>query len=133
MKDKDEDKINHTRPLHALPSHPIGDMSSITGSYASPTKINGIRPGSHLGLNGDASHDHNHSPDHGFRNSIGVKEPFYRVDTLGLKKKLLDLIGEEEKATEYWQCLAQFLKGKARRDEFEQLVKPVLDTHVKRE
>jgi hypothetical protein len=55
------------------------------------------------------------------------------VDTLGLKKRLLGAIGGEEEATEYWGALAQFLKGKMRRDEFERLVKPVLDNSVKRE
>jgi hypothetical protein len=106
-------------------------MSS-TSIYPSPSKINGIRPGNHLGINGDASHEHTlSSPEQGLRN--GIKEQFYRVDTLGLKKRLLGAIGGEEEATEYWGALAQFLKGKMRRDEFERLVKPVLDTSVKRE
>jgi hypothetical protein len=106
-------------------------MSS-TSIYPSPSKVNGIRPGNHLGINGYASHEHTlSSPEQGLRN--GIKEQFYRVDTLGLKKRLLGAIGGEEEATEYWGALAQFLKGKMRRDEFEKLVKPVLDTSVKRE
>lgn len=106
---------------------------SITSMYRSPNKNNGVRPGNHLGLNGDVSQDHTFSsPEQVLHNVHGITEQFYRVDTLGLKKRLLASIGGEEEASEYWQSLAQFLKGKLRRDEFERIVKPVLDTSFKR-
>lgn len=107
-------------------------MSS-SALYPSPSKSNGFRSGTHFGLNGDVSHDHAiSSPEQVLRVGNGIKEQFYRVDTLGLKKRLLSSIEGEEEASEYWQSLAQFLKGKMRRDEFERLVKPVLDTSLKR-
>ncbi|KAJ9097421.1 hypothetical protein QFC19_006791 [Naganishia cerealis] len=107
-------------------------MSSITGTYASPSKINGVPSGLYLGPNGDVSHHHYSPPEHGSRSGHTAKDPFYRVDTLALKKQLLGAIGEE-RATEYWQSLAQFLKGKLRKEEFENLVQPILNSHAKRQ
>lgn len=109
------------------------DIMSFSTIYPSPSKIDGVRPGNQLGLNGDVSYDHTiSSPEQVLHVGNGINEQFYRVDTLGLKKRLLSSIGGEEEASEYWQSLAQFLKGKMRRDEFETLVKPVLNTSLKR-
>ncbi|KAJ9103231.1 hypothetical protein QFC21_002654 [Naganishia friedmannii] len=108
-------------------------MSSITGTYASPSKVNGLASGLYLGLNGDLSHHHHSPPEQGSRSGgLAAKDTFYRVDTVGLKKQLLGAIGDE-RASEYWQCLAQFLKGKLRKEEFDHLVQPVLNSYSKRQ
>jgi hypothetical protein len=57
-------------------------------------------------------------------------EPFYRVDTMSIKKKLVEQLRED--FWPYWSGLKEFLTGRARRDEFEGIVKPYMDTEVKR-
>ncbi|KAJ9119108.1 hypothetical protein QFC22_003599 [Naganishia vaughanmartiniae] len=110
-------------------------MSSITGAYPSPSKPNGLPPALYLGLNGDISHQHRSPPDHGRSGSTGghaAKDIFYRVDTVAMKKQLLGAIGDD-RAAEYWSSLALFLKGMLRREEFEALVQPVLNSFSKRQ
>jgi hypothetical protein len=58
-------------------------------------------------------------------------EPFYRVDTMIIKKKLVELLQED--FWPYWSGLKEFLAGRARKDEFEDMIKPYIDTEVKRE
>lgn len=58
-------------------------------------------------------------------------EPFYRIDTNAIRKKLAVQLGDG--FWTYWPKLKEFLVGRLRRDEFEALVKAHLNTEAKRE
>lgn len=62
---------------------------------------------------------------------VSLREPFYRIDTIGIKAKLTNLLSAQ--AAQYWATLTCFLLGKLRRDEFEGLIIEFLNTAVKRE
>lgn len=61
---------------------------------------------------------------------VALREPFYRIDTVGIKNKLTTLLSAQ--AAQYWATLTCFLLGKLRRDEFEGLIVEFLNTAVKR-
>ncbi len=105
--------------LHALPQTFKRVNSHAAATVPSPSKA--AKAAAHGPANGKAA---------AAAASSASTEPFYRLDTVAIKKKLVIQLGEG--FWPYWLQLKEFLVGRLRRDEFETLVKARLDTDVKR-